>query len=302
MINLEWLRTFRTVYKTKSLSASADLLNISQPTVSQQVKALEAYLGQKLFTRKSKGVLETDEGKILNTLISGTIEELEEVENLISQRNSTLKTIITIGISPHLYNSILCHQILELGEFVHVKFGSKQDLISDVEKGTLLFAIIPDEINTFDTICYPIEEQELVLVSTANLDLKNISTLIKESPSKAQKLLASYTWYAHDASSSYIKLFWLNIFNKKRPNIIPNYIIPNEFEVLNQLANGDKGLSIALKTVARSFVKNGSLRMYKLDKIPFRKLSLIANKKKAPKKLTAKMVSLLNRKELLSVE
>jgi len=295
MINLEWLRTFRAVYRTKSLSAASEILNISQPTVSQQIRALETYLQQKLFTRKSKGVLETDEGKILNTLVSGLIEELEEVENQISQKNSKIKTIITIGISSHLYKSLLCHKILELGEFVHVKFGTKQELISDVEKGLLLYAMIPEEINTFDTICYPLEEQELVLVSTPDVELNTIGSLIKKSPSQAQKKLASHKWYAHDAASGYIKLFWLTIFNKKRPNIVPNYIIPNEFEVLNQLANGENGLSIALKSVARSFVKKGLLKMYKLDKIPFRKLSLIVNKKKAPKELTTKLLTLLNR-------
>ena len=79
MINLEWLRTFRAVYRTKSLSQAAEMLSISQPTVSQQISTLEAHLGHKLFIRKSKGVLETDEGKMLNTMISGSIETLEAV-------------------------------------------------------------------------------------------------------------------------------------------------------------------------------------------------------------------------------
>ena len=85
MINLEWLRTFRVVYKTKSLSKASELLYISQPTVSQHIRSLEGYLNKKLFVRKSKGVLETDEGKILNTMVSGTIESLEEIENKIGQ-------------------------------------------------------------------------------------------------------------------------------------------------------------------------------------------------------------------------
>ena len=108
MINLEWLRTFRTVYKTKSLSKAAELLRISQPTVSQQISTLEAHIGQKLFIRKSKGVIETDEGRILNTRIAGSIEELEGVEKLITQDDSKIRTIITIGISEHLYKTVLC--------------------------------------------------------------------------------------------------------------------------------------------------------------------------------------------------
>lgn len=296
MINLEWLRTFRSVYRTKSLSAAAELLNISQPTVSQQINALESYLGQKLFTRKSKGVLETDEGRILNTLVSGTIEELEEVENLISQKKSTIKTIITLGISPHLYKTVLCHQMVHLGEFVHIKFSNKQTLITDVEKGQLLYAIVPDVINTFDTLCYPIEEQELILVSSNDIDIPDLKQLIAESPTKAQKELSKYKWFAHDAASSYIKLFWIHIFNKKRPNIIPNYIVPNEFEVVNQLANEGSGFTIALASIARPFIKQGALKTYPLDKVPFRTLSLIANKKKAPKDLTTQLIAKLRRK------
>ena len=52
---------------------------ISQPTVSQQISNLESRLGQKLFNRKSKGVIETDFGRMLNTMLSGAMETLEEV-------------------------------------------------------------------------------------------------------------------------------------------------------------------------------------------------------------------------------
>lgn len=154
MINLEWIRTFRAVYISKSLSQAAETLNISQPTVSQQISTLEAHLGHKLFIRKSKGVLETDEGKVLNTMISGAIETLEEVEYQLQHKKSKLKSIITIGISEHLYKTTLCQNILKLGDFVHIKFGSKQTLKRDVEDGKLLYAIVPDEIESFDIIGY----------------------------------------------------------------------------------------------------------------------------------------------------
>ena len=96
MINLEWLRTFRTVYKTKSLSKASEMLNISQPTASQHIRSLEAYVDKKLFTRRSKGVEETDEGRILNTMVSGTIESLEEVEHKIGQKYLKENMILTV--------------------------------------------------------------------------------------------------------------------------------------------------------------------------------------------------------------
>jgi hypothetical protein len=51
MVNLEWYRTFKSVYKTE-LFIAADF--ISQPAVSQQMSMLEAHVGYKLFNRKSK--------------------------------------------------------------------------------------------------------------------------------------------------------------------------------------------------------------------------------------------------------
>lgn len=292
MINLEWLRTFRAVYRTKSLSKAAELLSISQPTVSQQIMTLEAHMGQKLFTRKSKGVLETDEGRILNTLISGSIESLEEVEHQILQQKSKLKTIITIGISPHFYKSMLCHQILDLGEFVHVQFGTKKSLITDVEQGKLLYAVIPDVVNTFDIICQPLFDQQLILVSTPDVDLSGFKKLYKTDLRKAEQLLTNQTWYAHDTASSFIKLFWITIFDKKRPAVIPNYVIPNEYETLFQLSHGS-GLSIALQQNAVPFIKAGSLKVLPIKPVHFRKLSLIANKKKSNPEMIHRLKGML---------
>lgn len=294
MVNLEWLRTFRAVYRTKSLSKASEMINISQPTVSQHIQALEAHIGKRLFKRRSKGVEETDDGRILNTLVSGSIESLEEVENVLEQRYSKDHTIITIGISSHLYKSMLCHKILELGEYVHVKFGTKQSLITDVEEGKILYAIIPDELNTFDTICYPLFDQSLVLLKTPDLDLGDIKQLYKSSPEEVENRLTHQKWYAHNTASVYIKLFWLTSFDKKRPAVVPNYVIPNEFESLFQQSNGS-GLSVALDVVAQHFIQNKTLQQVDIPSVFFRKMSLIANKKRASKEMTDKIVKLLKK-------
>ena len=292
MINLEWLRTFRAVYRTKSLSRASEMLHISQPTVSQQIATLEAHLGQKLFVRKSKGVLETDEGRILNTMISGSIETLEEVENQIAQKKSSLRTIITIGISEHLYKTTLCHRILDLGDYVHVKFGTRQSLIRDVEEGNLLYAIIPDEVNTFDIISTHLYDQNLILVATPDIDTKPIVQAYKKQTELAEKRLTQEKWYAHDTASGFIKLFWIAKFDKRRPAIIPNYVIPNEYEVLFQLSNGT-GFSVAIDSVAAPFIKSGRLKKVDFSPVHLRGLSLISNKKRAPSALTAKMAQML---------
>jgi DNA-binding transcriptional LysR family regulator len=65
MTELDWsaLRDFLGVAKTGSLSRAAQLLKISQPTLSRRIAALEQQLGAKLFVRTPRGLLLTDEGE-----------------------------------------------------------------------------------------------------------------------------------------------------------------------------------------------------------------------------------------------
>ncbi|MFY0626604.1 MAG: LysR family transcriptional regulator [Reichenbachiella sp.] len=280
MINLEWLRTFREVYKTKSLSQAADRLMISQPTVSQQISALESRVGKKLFDRKSKGVLETDMGRILNTMISGSLEELEGVEEKMVKKDAKFKNILSLGISPHLYKSMLCNKTSSLGEYLHIKFGVKNDLIKQVESGDLMYAVVHEKVNTFDTTCHSLGPQNMVLVGTPDIDFNEIKILYDTDKLAAQKWLQKHKWYAHDYNSNFIKMFWLNVFDKKRPSIVPNYVIPNEHEVLYQQSAGS-GLSVAFDNVVKHFVDNGTLHTCILKEVNCRELYLVANKKKA---------------------
>lgn len=59
------LLTFITVAKTKNFTKAADILNITQPGVSQHIKALEEYYKVKLFNKKGKQMELTSEGMLL---------------------------------------------------------------------------------------------------------------------------------------------------------------------------------------------------------------------------------------------
>ena len=59
------LKQFLAVAETGNVSAAADALNVSQPTVSVNMRKLEAEHGVPLFTRSSRGVVLTEFGKVL---------------------------------------------------------------------------------------------------------------------------------------------------------------------------------------------------------------------------------------------
>ena len=68
--SLNWLRTFEASARTESFARAAEILNMSSPAVSQQVRALEAFLGKSLFVRGSSSVLLTREGKVFLPVVT----------------------------------------------------------------------------------------------------------------------------------------------------------------------------------------------------------------------------------------
>lgn len=65
MLDTHKLKVFLAVWDTGSFSRAAELIHLTQPTVSGHVKALEDYLGVSLFSRTGKDVIPTKAGRLL---------------------------------------------------------------------------------------------------------------------------------------------------------------------------------------------------------------------------------------------
>ena len=292
MINLEWIRTFRTVYIKGSLTKAAQELSITQPAVSQHIAALEVYTGNKLFIRKSKGVEPSDYARTFNNMIANSLDELLEVEG--SLQNDAIKQtpFLNIGISKHLYPSILQDKIHALDPIVHLIFDSTDKLIKDTEEGNLHYAIVPGTVNYFDIICHELFEQRLILVHTPDIDLTNFENLFETDRKQAEKWLSGQQWYSHQTVTPFIKQFWMDLFDKKRPEIVPYRVIPDEMEVLYQLAKGS-GLALCFDNNAKSFIKDGTLKSSRITSSIARDVALLANRKKTTEEFTKNFISLL---------
>ena len=59
------LRYFLEIAREGNMTRAAETLHVTQPTLSKQMKELEAVLGKKLFRRGSTSVSLTDEGMLL---------------------------------------------------------------------------------------------------------------------------------------------------------------------------------------------------------------------------------------------
>ena len=64
-MEIKSLRYFLAVAREENMTKAADMLHVTQPTLSKTLKSLEDELGKKLFTRHSFSISLTDEGMLL---------------------------------------------------------------------------------------------------------------------------------------------------------------------------------------------------------------------------------------------
>ena len=77
MIDLNLIRAFVTIYETGSVSAAADRLHVSQPSISYTLKRLRDLLGEPLFKRTREGMAPTYFATQLYEKFRNAVSEIE---------------------------------------------------------------------------------------------------------------------------------------------------------------------------------------------------------------------------------
>ncbi|MBC7846885.1 MAG: LysR family transcriptional regulator [Flavobacterium sp.] len=281
MVNLEWYRTFKSVYKNGNFSMAAKELFISQPAVSQQIAMLEAHVGYKLFNRKSKGVEPTEYAKLLNNLIIEALDRLENVENGFRAKAFNANRLISVGISKHLMSS-LGSVLLSMYEFIDFSFYENDQLFELVDSKKLDFAIVTKQYDTFDTIQKKLGEIKQIIVGSNDIDASELKLNIKNNDlSTIENWLNNQKWFSHDSGIPHIKLFWLHVFNKKRPSMVPNYIIPSEYEML-ELLSKNTGVTVVWNINAKNLLAENKLQLlWDSNQMPSTEVFLLSRKKES---------------------
>ncbi|MDI5893990.1 MULTISPECIES: LysR family transcriptional regulator [Flavobacterium] len=278
MVNLEWYRTFKSVYKNGNFSLAAKELFISQPAVSQQISMLEAHVGYKLFNRKSKGVEPTEYAKLLNNLIIEALDRLENVENGFRAKAFDANRLISIGLSKHLMSS-LGSALVSKFEFIDFSFHENDTLFELVDSKKLDFAVVTKQYDTFDTIQKKVGEIKQVVIGSNTIDASELKSNIKIKDFPAiEHWLNDQKWFSHNAQIPHIKLFWLHVFNKKRPSMIPNYIIPSEYEML-EIISKNTGIAVVWDCNSKSLIVENKIQLlWNSKQMPSTEVFLLSGK------------------------
>ena len=184
-LNLGYLATFRLVVQRGSFSAAADVLGISQPAVSLQVRQLEQFLQARLIERTGRGVKATAAGMAL--LLHG--ERIEQaVSKAVQSVNDCQQTVsgmVALGTGAtaciHLLPSLLQrlreqHPILAVG----VTTGNTLDITRAVEENRLDLGLVTLPASGRSLEIMPVLREEFVVISAESqgeLNLEMLQTL-----------------------------------------------------------------------------------------------------------------------------
>ncbi|MCX5069999.1 LysR family transcriptional regulator [Micromonospora lupini] len=146
-MQLHQLRYFVAVAEVRHFTQAADIVGITQPSLSKQIHALETDLGAPLFERIRGNIALTAAGEVLLPLATRILADVEtatrEVHELVGLRRGRVRLGATPSLATSLAPPVLrrfrdAHPTVDL----RVEEGGSQDLVRNLLRGDLDLALI----------------------------------------------------------------------------------------------------------------------------------------------------------------
>src|SRR5882724_1912162 len=112
--SLNALKAFEASARHESFTRAAEELSVTQGAVSQQVKALEAELGVKLFNRERQRLVITEAGRGYLEVVRDALDRIAAGTERLLQRQSAGS--LTVSTSPNFASKWLVHRLGRFGE------------------------------------------------------------------------------------------------------------------------------------------------------------------------------------------
>ena len=152
-MELRTLRYFLTVAEEENITHAADILHITQPTLSRQMMDLEKELGTTLMIRGKSGLTLTGDGLFLKQRTEEIIELADRLEQAFAERNTYVSGVISIGATEAVGSRLFARLIREFSnKYPQIKFklyNEMADYIKDsIDKGLIDVGLLLEPIDT----------------------------------------------------------------------------------------------------------------------------------------------------------
>ena len=170
-LNLGYLATFRLVIQRGSFSAAADLLGISQPAVSLQIRQLEQFLQTRLVERTGRGIKPTAAGQALLVHGERIQQAVDEAIRSVSEFSHDVNGTITLGTGATACIHLLPPLLQQLGRDypllrVGVTTGNTLDIVRAIEENRLDMGLVTLPVSGRALDVTPVMDEEFVFIAS----------------------------------------------------------------------------------------------------------------------------------------
>lgn len=164
-MNFAQIRAFYHVFREGGVGRAAHLLNVSQPTISQHLKSLEAESDVRLFERRGRGLALTADGAQVFAAVERMMRAAAEVEAALANEG-TLEggTLRVVSDSPPLAVRLLKRfRDRHRNVAVTINVASKAAIMAQLEDGEADIGITVEPTLGVDFIGLPLQSEGLSL-------------------------------------------------------------------------------------------------------------------------------------------
>jgi DNA-binding transcriptional LysR family regulator len=165
------LRVFREVVEQMSFRKAAEVLRLSQPAVSQQIRALEGECGARLFDRDGNQIVLTAAGRVLHGYALSASALMEEARTALDSLNQVVSGQLRIGASTTIAQYILPRI---LGSFhrqhgqvrLSMLSGNTEEIVEAVITEKVALGMIEGPTMRRGLRCEPLLRDRMVLIAS----------------------------------------------------------------------------------------------------------------------------------------
>ncbi|MGE7902969.1 LysR family transcriptional regulator [Peribacillus sp. NPDC094092] len=288
------LKTFVTLVEVKNFTKTAEMLLMSQPSVSLHIKKLEEEFQTKLFLRSPKFLKVTLTGEILYDRAKQMITIYEQTRQDIQEHDRSIKGELKIGASFTIGEYILPSLLIDLQEDypeleLQVVIGNTEEIVQAVRLYEVDIGLIEGQTNEKELSVHPFMQDELFIVSSNNHELAN-----KDEVEITD--LHDQAWVTREVGSG-TREYLNHVIRSNGLKIKSILTISSNQGIKETLIKNGAGLALLSRSVIERDVQNQILSIIQVKKESFnRTLSYVYSPIMEDKKNVKTFITELNKK------
>ena len=174
-MELRVLHYFLAVAREENFTKAANMLHVTQPTLSRQIADLEQELGVKLFVRSNHNIILTEDGMILKRRAQEILSLADKTKRDFLQKDEALSGTISIGSGEFRSTEYLAKIIAEFRrKYPNVNYeiysGNANNIRDYIERGFLDIGLMSEQVDMrkYNFVNMPVKEQWGVFVPSGS--------------------------------------------------------------------------------------------------------------------------------------